>query len=34
MDAIVEFKDGEYAAYEMDLSDGSIQDGIASLSIT
>ena len=32
VDAIVEFKDGEYAAFEIKLSDGSIQDGIESLS--
>ena len=32
VDAIVEFKDGEYAAFEIKLSDGSIQDGIKSLS--
>ena len=32
VDAIVEFKDGEYAAFEIKLSDGSIQDGIDSLS--
>ena len=31
VDAIVEFKDGEYAAFEIKLSDGSIQDGIESL---
>ncbi len=31
VDAIVEFKDGEYAAFEIKLSDGSIQDGIRSL---
>ena len=32
VDAIVEFKDGAYAAFEIKLSDGSIQDGIKSLS--
>jgi len=32
VDAIVEFKDGEYAAFEIKLSDGSIQDAINSLS--
>lgn len=32
VDAIVEFKDGDYAAFEIKLSDGSIQDGIESLS--
>ena len=32
VDAIVEFKDGEYAAFEIKLSDGSIQDAIESLS--
>ena len=32
VDAIIEFKDGEYAAFEIKLSDGSIQDGIESLS--
>ena len=31
VDAIVEFKDGEYAAFEIKLSDGSIQDAIVSL---
>ena len=31
VDAIVEFKDGEYAAFEIKLSDGGIQDGITSL---
>lgn len=31
VDAIVEFKDGEYAAFEIKLSDGSIQEGIESL---
>ena len=31
VDAIVEFKDGEYAAFEIKLSDGSIQDAISSL---
>ena len=31
VDAIVEFKDGEYAAFEIKLSDGSIQDAIDSL---
>lgn len=31
VDAIVEFKDGEYAAFEIKLSDGSIQDAIKSL---
>ena len=32
VDAIVEFKDGGYAAFEIKLSDGSIQDAISSLS--
>ena len=31
VDAIVEFKNGEYAAFEIKLSDGSIQDAIANL---
>ena len=31
VDAIVEFKDGNYAAFEIKLSDGSIQDAIDSL---
>ena len=31
VDAIVEFKDGDYAALEIKLSDGSIQDAIDSL---
>ena len=31
VDAIVEFKDGGYAAFEIKLSDGSIQDAIGSL---
>lgn len=31
VDAILEFKDGEYAAFEIKLSDGSIQDAIKSL---
>ena len=31
VDAIIEFKDGEYAAYEIKLSDGSIREAIASL---
>ena len=31
VDAIVEFKDGEYAAFEIKLSDGSIQEAISSL---
>ena len=31
VDAIVEFKDGGYAAFEIKLSDGSIQDAIESL---
>ena len=31
VDAIVEFKDGRYAAFEIKLSDGSIQDAIRSL---
>ena len=31
VDAIVEFKDGEYAAFEIKLSDGSIQDAFKSL---
>ena len=33
VDAIVEFKDGNYAAFEIKLSDGSIDDAIESLSI-
>ncbi len=32
VDAIIEFKDGNYAAFEIKLSDGSIQDAINSLS--
>ena len=32
VDAIVEFKNGEYAAFEIKLSDGSVQDAIKSLS--
>ncbi|MBQ9327398.1 MAG: ATP-binding protein [Solobacterium sp.] len=32
VDAIIEFKDGEYAAFEIKLSDGSIEDAIQSLS--
>lgn len=32
VDAIVEFKDGGYAAFEIKLSDGSVQDAIGSLS--
>ena len=32
VDAIVEFKNGEYAAFEIKLSDGSVQDAIESLS--
>ena len=32
VDAIVEFKDGGYAAFEIKLNDGSIQDAIKSLS--
>ena len=32
VDAIIEFNDGEYAAFEIKLSDGSIKDGIDSLS--
>ena len=32
VDAIIEFKDGEYAAFEIKLSDGSVQDAIDSLS--
>ena len=32
VDAVVEFKDGGYAAFEIKLSDGSIQDAIGSLS--
>ena len=32
VDAIVEFKDGQYAAFEIKLSDGSIQEAIESLS--
>lgn len=31
VDAILEFKDGRYAAFEIKLSDGSIQEAIASL---
>ena len=31
VDAIVEFKDGKYAAFEIKLSDGSIQDALSSL---
>lgn len=31
VDAIIEFKDGNYAAFEIKLSDGSIQDAISSL---
>ena len=31
VDAIIEFKDGNYAAFEIKLSDGSIRDGIQSL---
>ena len=31
VDAIVEFKDGEYAAFEIKLSDGSIPEAIKSL---
>ena len=31
VDAIVEFEDGEYAAFEIKLSDGSIQEAIDSL---
>lgn len=31
VDAIVEFKEGDYAAFEIKLSDGSIQDAILSL---
>lgn len=31
VDAIIEFKDGDYAAFEIKLSDGSIQDAIRSL---
>ena len=31
VDAIIEFKDGEYAAFEIKLSDGSIDDAIVSL---
>ena len=31
VDAIIEFKDGEYAAFEIKLSDGSIDDAIESL---
>lgn len=31
VDAIIEFKDGEYAAFEIKLSDGSIGDAIKSL---
>lgn len=32
-DAIMEFKDGRYAAFEIKLSDGSIRDAIKSLSV-
>lgn len=32
VDAVIEFKDGDYAAFEIKLSDGSIQDAISSLS--
>lgn len=32
VDAIVEFKDGSYAAFEIKLSDGSVQDALKSLS--
>lgn len=32
VDAIVEFKDGEYAAFEIKLSDGRIQEAIQGLS--
>ena len=32
VDAIIEFKDGQYAAFEIKLSDGSITDAIHSLS--
>ena len=31
VDAIVEFKNGDYAAFEIKLSDGSIEDAIKSL---
>ena len=31
VDAIIEFKDGEYAAFEIKLSDGSIREAINSL---
>lgn len=31
VDAIVEFKNGDYAAFEIKLSDGSIEDAIRSL---
>ena len=31
VDAIIEFKDGNYAAFEIILSDGSIQEAIGSL---
>lgn len=33
VDAIIEFKDGQYAAFEIKLSDGSITDAIHSLSM-
>ena len=33
VDAIIEFKDGNYAAFEIKLSDGSINDAIESLSV-
>lgn len=32
VDAIIEFKDGEYAAFEIKLSDGSIQEALKALS--
>lgn len=32
VDAIIEFKNGDYAAFEIKLSDGSIQDALDSLS--
>ena len=31
VDAIIEFKDGKYAAFEIKLSDGSIQEALDSL---
>ncbi len=31
VDAVIEFKDGSYAAFEIKLSDGSIKDAVKSL---